>query len=78
MAATTTIHTRFRILVLLIRPPFFNSDYVISNTVIGRVKEQKLHRDPRISISNIDMDNPTTGFNFGPVSPDVSKATMAV
>jgi PPOX class probable F420-dependent enzyme len=33
-------------------------DYVMFNTSIGRVKEENLRRDPRVSLSHIDPDNP--------------------
>lgn len=33
-------------------------DYVIVNTAIGRMKEENLRRDPRVSLSNIDTENP--------------------
>ncbi len=33
-------------------------DYVMFNTAIGRVKEENLRRDPRVSLSYIDVDNP--------------------
>jgi PPOX class probable F420-dependent enzyme len=33
-------------------------DYVMFNTAIGRVKEENLRRDPRVSLSCIDTDNP--------------------
>ncbi len=33
-------------------------DYVMFNTAIGRVKEENLRRDPRVSLSYIDADNP--------------------
>ncbi len=33
-------------------------DHVIFNTAIGRVKEENLRRDPRVSLSNIDTENP--------------------
>ena len=33
-------------------------EHVIFNTAIGRVKEENLRRDPRVSISNIDAENP--------------------
>jgi PPOX class probable F420-dependent enzyme len=33
-------------------------DYVMFNTAVGRVKEENLRRDPRVSLSNIDADNP--------------------
>jgi PPOX class probable F420-dependent enzyme len=32
--------------------------YVMFNTAIGRVKEENLRRDPRVSLSYIDTDNP--------------------
>jgi hypothetical protein len=62
---------------LLICPPFFNGHYVIFNTVIGRVKEEKLHRDPRVSVSDIDLDNPRPIELRGRVTR-LSEATMAV
>jgi len=33
-------------------------DHVIFNTAIGRVKEENLRRDPRVSLSYIDSENP--------------------
>jgi PPOX class probable F420-dependent enzyme len=33
-------------------------DYVMFNTALGRVKEENLRRDPRVSLSNIDTENP--------------------
>ncbi len=33
-------------------------DFVVFNTAIGRVKEENLRRDPRVSLSCVDADNP--------------------
>jgi PPOX class probable F420-dependent enzyme len=33
-------------------------DHVMFNTAIGRVKEENLRRDPRVSLSHIDGENP--------------------
>jgi PPOX class probable F420-dependent enzyme len=33
-------------------------DVVVFNTAVGRVKEENLRRDPRVSLSSIDADNP--------------------
>lgn len=33
-------------------------DHVMFNTAIGRVKEENLRRDPRLSLTCIDPDNP--------------------
>jgi PPOX class probable F420-dependent enzyme len=33
-------------------------DYVIFNTAVGRVKEENLRRDPRVSLSAVDPENP--------------------
>jgi len=33
-------------------------DHVIFNTAVGRVKEENLRRDPRVSLSHIDTENP--------------------
>jgi PPOX class probable F420-dependent enzyme len=33
-------------------------EHVIFNTAIGRVKEENLRRDPRVSLSSIDAENP--------------------
>jgi PPOX class probable F420-dependent enzyme len=33
-------------------------EYVMFNTAIGRVKEENLRRDPRVSLSNHDPENP--------------------
>jgi PPOX class probable F420-dependent enzyme len=33
-------------------------DYVFFNTAIGRVKEENLRRDPRVSLSHMDGENP--------------------
>lgn len=33
-------------------------DYVMFNTSVGRVKEENLRRDPRVSLSHIDPDDP--------------------
>jgi PPOX class probable F420-dependent enzyme len=35
-----------------------DGDDVIFNTAIGRVKEENLRRDPRVSLSSIDPENP--------------------
>lgn len=33
-------------------------DYIVFNTAVGRVKEENLRRDPRVSLSCADTDNP--------------------
>lgn len=33
-------------------------DYILFNTAVGRVKEENLRRDPRVSLSSVDVDNP--------------------
>lgn len=33
-------------------------DYVVFNTAVGRVKEENLRRDPRVSLSCVDADDP--------------------
>jgi PPOX class probable F420-dependent enzyme len=33
-------------------------DFVMFNTAVGRVKEENLRRDPRVSLSHIDGENP--------------------
>jgi PPOX class probable F420-dependent enzyme len=33
-------------------------DYVMFNTAVGRVKEENMRRDPRVSLSCVDADNP--------------------
>jgi PPOX class probable F420-dependent enzyme len=33
-------------------------DFVVFNTAVGRVKEENLRRDPRVSLSCVDTDNP--------------------
>ena len=33
-------------------------DYIVFNTAVGRVKEENLRRDPRVSLSCVDTDNP--------------------
>jgi PPOX class probable F420-dependent enzyme len=33
-------------------------EYVMFNTAVGRVKEENLRRDPRVSLSYVDADNP--------------------
>jgi PPOX class probable F420-dependent enzyme len=35
-----------------------DGDDVIFNTAVGRVKEENLRRDPRVSLSSIDPENP--------------------
>ena len=35
-----------------------DGDHVMFNTAIGRVKEENLRRDPRVSLSHIDGENP--------------------
>jgi PPOX class probable F420-dependent enzyme len=33
-------------------------DHILFNTALGRVKEENLRRDPRVSLSCMDVDNP--------------------
>ncbi|RSM82693.1 PPOX class F420-dependent oxidoreductase [Amycolatopsis sp. WAC 01375] len=33
-------------------------DHIVFNTAVGRVKEENLRRDPRVSLSCLDTDNP--------------------
>lgn len=33
-------------------------DHVVFNTAVGRVKEENVRRDPRVSLSSFDPDNP--------------------
>lgn len=33
-------------------------DYILFNTAAGRVKEENLRRDPRVSLSCVDVENP--------------------
>ena len=33
-------------------------DYIVFNTAAGRVKEENLRRDPRVSLSCVDTENP--------------------
>lgn len=33
-------------------------DYVVFNTAVGRVKEENLRRDPRVSLSCVDANDP--------------------
>lgn len=33
-------------------------DHIVFNTAVGRVKEENLRRDPRVSLSSVSTDNP--------------------
>lgn len=35
-----------------------DGEHVVFNTALGRVKEENLRRDPRLSLSSVDPDNP--------------------
>ena len=35
-----------------------NNEYVVINTSVGRLKEENLRRDPRVSLSCFDTENP--------------------
>jgi PPOX class probable F420-dependent enzyme len=35
-----------------------DGDYVILNTVLGRVKQKNIQRDPRVAVAVLDMSNP--------------------
>ena len=35
-----------------------DSDYVLLNTAMGRVKQQNTMRDPRVAVAVLDMNNP--------------------
>ena len=53
-------------------------DHVMFNTAIGRVKEENLRRDPRVSLSHIDGENPYTASRSAAASSGSSRARRPI